>query len=186
MRPPYETTWLTEESHHTLVRYDLGGHTHHRLDYHFVWRTKLNRKILGPTLAPFLVRQIGMICDARQIHRLGQAVAANHVHLCARLKPSQAPAEVMRWIKGATSKRVFEEYPQIQDRFGIKNLWQRGYHVETLGEKNPFAILAYIGRQDIKHELAELDHHFEAIERFLSQVDIDAGGDEEDRTEVRG
>lgn len=181
MRPRYETTWLTEEPRRLVARYDLGGHTHHRLDYHFVWRTKFNRKILGPTLAPYLVAEIGAICEAKGITRLGQAVAADHVHLCARLKPSQAPSAVMRWIKATTSKNVFERYPHLEERYGLRHLWGRGYHVESLGEKNIFAILAYLGRQDEKHDLAALDEAFAAIETFLESAPTETeGADAED------
>jgi hypothetical protein len=40
-----------------VTRYELGGHTHYKLDYHFVWRTKFNRPVLGPVLTLFWSRQ---------------------------------------------------------------------------------------------------------------------------------
>jgi putative transposase len=79
-----------------ITRYELGGHTHYKLDYHFVWRTKFNRRLLGPKLAPFLVSEIDTICRNKKVKRLGLAIAVNHVHFCARLRPSQSPAQVMR------------------------------------------------------------------------------------------
>jgi putative transposase len=176
MRPSFTTLYLVEDSREVL-RYDLGGHTHYKLDYHFVWRTKFNRRILGPVLAPFLVREIETICVAKKVKPFGVAIAVNHVHFCARLRPSQSPAEVMRWIKSTTSKRAFECYPELEARFGIRHLWGRGYHVESLGDKNVFAILAYIGRQDEKHDLRELESSLAAIEEFLSRVDGDEGDD---------
>ena len=63
----------------------------------------------------------------------------------------------MRWIKSTTSKRAFECYPELKTQYGLRNLWGRGYHVESLGDKNVFAILAYIGRQDEKHDLRALE-----------------------------
>jgi putative transposase len=163
------TTCLIE-SPLEVSRYDLGSHTHYKLDYHFVWRTKFNRKILGPVLAPFLVDQIETICKAKEVKRLGLAIAANHVHLCARLRPSQSPAQVMRWIKATTSKNAFEQFPQLESSFGLRHLWGRGYHVESLGERPVFAILAYLGRQDEKHDLRGLADYFATIEAFLTQA----------------
>jgi putative transposase len=170
MRPSFTTTHLVDDSR-AVVRFDLGGHTHYKLDYHFVWRTKFNRRILGPFLSPFLVREIETICVAKKLKHFGLAIAANHVHLCARLRPSQSPAQVMRWIKSTTSKRAFECYPELESHFGLSHLWGRGYHVESLGDKNVFAILAYIGRQDDKHDLRALEDSLADAEAFLTRIE---------------
>ena len=168
MRPNYQTTSLIE-SPIEVTRYDLGGHTHFKLDYHFVWRTKFNRKVLGPVLTPFLVEQIENICRAKRVKRLGLAIAADHVHLFARLRPAHSPAQVMRWIKSTTSMNAFEQYPKLADRFGSRHLWGRGYHVESLGDRPVFAILAYLGRQDDRHDLRSLEDYFTTIDAFLTQ-----------------
>jgi putative transposase len=178
VRPSYLTTYLIESSLE-VSRYDLGGHTHYKLDYHFVWRTKFNRKILGPVLSPFLVDQVEAICAVKHIKLLGLAIAANHVHLCARLRPAHSPAQVMRWLKATTSKNVFERFPQLESRFGIRHLWGRGYHVESLGERPVFAILAYLSRQDEKHDLRGLEDYFATIDAFLTQSPQDDGSLEE-------
>ncbi len=181
MRPAFTTTSLVEDSRE-VVRYDLGGHTHYKLDYHFVWRTRFNRRILGPVLTPFLVREIESICVAKKIKRFGLALALNHVHFCARLRPSQSPAQVMRWIKSTTSKRAFEDYPELEARYGLRQLWGRGYHVESLGDKNVFAMLAYIARQDGKHDLVGLESSLAAADAFLAHIDDDQEGDDEDES----
>src|SRR5580693_5146763 len=98
-----------------------------KLDHHFVWRTRLNRRILGPVMFPYLVREIESICRAREVKRLGLAIAVNHVHLCALLRPDQSPAQLMRWIKSMTSKNAFEQFPELVDRLGSRQLWGRGY-----------------------------------------------------------
>jgi putative transposase len=179
MRPTYNTTRLIDDPRE-VTRYDLGGHTHYKLDYHFVWRTKFNKRILGRVLTPFLVGQIDSVCVAKKVKRLGLGIAANHVHFCARLRPSQAPAKVMQWIKATTSKNALEHYPQLREQYGIRNLWGRGYHVESLGDKNVFAILAYLGRQDEKHDTGALEDYFSGIDTFLSKVPPDERDEDED------
>ena len=155
-------------------------HTHYKLDYHFVWRTKFNRRILGPVLTPFLVREIESICVAKKIKQLGLALAVNHVHFCARLRPSQSPAQVMRWIRATTSRNAFESYPELKTQYQLRHLWGRGYHVESLGDKNVFAILAYIGRQDEKHDLGELESSLASVDAFLAHVDGDDDANDKD------
>jgi hypothetical protein len=53
----------------------------------------------------------------------------------------------------------------------MHNLWGRGYHVESLGDKNVFAILSYISRQDDKHNLRALEPFLAEIDAFLQGVD---------------
>jgi putative transposase len=166
MRPSFTTTALIDDARE-VTRYDLGGHTHYKLDYHFVWRTKFNRKLLGPVLTPFLVNEIESICSSKRIKRLGLAIAGNHVHLCARLRPNQSPALVMRWIKSISSKNAFERFPELTKRTGEHELWASGYHVESLGDKPVFAILAYLGRQDDKHDLRALESYLAVVDAFL-------------------
>jgi putative transposase len=174
MRPNFTTTALIDDARE-VTRYDLGGHTHYKLDYHFVWRTRFNRKLLGAVLTPFLVDEIESICRAKKVKRLGLAVAVNHIHLCARLRPSQSPAQVMRWIKSITSKSAFERFPELVKRTGLHQLWGTGYHVESLGDKSVFAILAYLGRQDQKHDLHALEGYLATVDAFLDES-IDKGG----------
>jgi putative transposase len=178
VRPSFLTTCLPEDPQE-VTRYELGGHTHHKLDCHFVWRTRFNRRILGPVLSPFVVLDIDTICRAKKVERLGLAIAVNHVHLCARLRPDQSPAQLMRWIKSTTSKNAFEHFPQLAARFGTHQLWGRGYHVESLGDKNVFAILAYLGRQDEKHDLRALEGYLATIDTFLGKIDKDERGENE-------
>jgi putative transposase len=142
-----------------------------KLDHHFVWRTRLNRRILGPVMSPYLVREIESICRAKKVKRLGLAIAVNHVHLCARLRPDRSPAQLMRWIKSMTSKNAFEQFAELVDRLGSRQLWGRGYHVESLGDKNVFAILAYLGRQDDKHDLRALEGYLATVDAFLRSAD---------------
>jgi REP element-mobilizing transposase RayT len=66
MRPNYPTTILPEDRRE-VERYATSGHTHHRLDYHFVWRTKYSKSILGPVLSPFLVDTISAICKENHV-----------------------------------------------------------------------------------------------------------------------
>ncbi len=170
MRPSYTTTCLIDDARE-VTRYDLGGHTHYKLDYHFVWRTEFNRKILGPTLTPSLLEQIDSICATEHLKRLGLAIAVNHVHLCLRLRPVHSPAQVMSWVKSTTSKNAFERFPELSTRLGLHHLWATGYHVESLGNKSVFAILAYLTRQDEKHDLHAMEQYMASVETFLHESD---------------
>jgi hypothetical protein len=60
---------------------------------------------------------------------------------------------------------------KLVDRLGSRQLWGWGYHVESLGDKNVFAILAYLGRQDEKHDLRALEGYLATVDAFLRSAD---------------
>ena len=179
MRPTFTTTCLPEDPQQ-ITRYDLGGHTHYKLDYHFVWRTKFNRRLLGPILAPFLVSEIDTICRDKNVKRLGLAIAVNHVHLCARLRPSQSPAQVMRWIKATTSKMAFESFPELACAsvcaiFGAVAITSRASATRT--SLRYWRIWAV---KTTNTTCAALESSLAEIDAFLRKVDDDDEGDDDD------
>ena len=45
-----------------------------------------------------------------------------------------SPAEIMRRIKGRTSRKLFEEFPHLKRRYWGRHFWARGYFCVTAGE----------------------------------------------------
>ncbi len=61
-----------------------------------------------------------------------------------------SPSEIMRQIKGRTSIKIFEEFPQIKKRYWGRHFWARGFFCVTAGE---------LTKEMINEDLA---HHFES------------------------
>ena len=55
----------------------------------------------------------------------------------------------MRWVKGRTSRKIFEEFPHVKKRYWGQHFWERGYFCVTAGEMTKKMIEDY------------LSHHFE-------------------------
>ena len=179
MRPSFTTTALIDDARE-VTRYDLGGHTHLKLDYHFVWRTKFNRKLLGPVLTPFLVDEIesDLPGPRRSSAWVWRSAVEPRPFMCPLTAQSIAGCRSWDRIKSITSKNAFEKFPEIAERTGEHELWGNGYHVESLGDKSVFAILAYIGRQDEKHDLQAMENYMASVDAFLNQSDenVDPAG----------
>jgi len=63
--------------------------------------------------------------------------------------PELAPSEIMRRLKGRTSSKLFEEFPEIKRRYWGRHFWARGYSCATVGQMTEEMIKSY------------LEHHFE-------------------------
>jgi putative transposase len=63
--------------------------------------------------------------------------------------PDISPSTIMRRMKGRTSRKLFEEFPQVRKRYWGQNFWARGCFCVTAGELTKEMIQEY------------LSHHFE-------------------------
>jgi putative transposase len=76
-------------------------------------------------------------------------VSKVHVHILVSAPPSMAPSEIMRRVKGRSTRKVFEIFPELKRRYWVGHLWARGYFCVTLGDITKKMIKEY------------LEHHFE-------------------------
>jgi len=116
----------------------------HRLDYHFVLRTKNRRGVLDGAVADKLLELIREACAKYRFLLLGAAVRPEHVHLLLALPPDVSVSDAVRAIKGVTAT-------QLRRVHGMQHLWADGYYAESIGWKNPAQIKAYLERQDTHH-----------------------------------
>ena len=131
------------------MEYRYGSHTKYKLEYHFVWVTKYRYQVLKGDVALRLRDLTRQVCERFEIRILRGVVSKDHVHLLVSARPDIAPSEIMRRIKGWTSKRLFEEYPALKKRYWGRHFWARGYFCVTAGELTKKMIAEY------------LEHHFE-------------------------
>lgn len=129
--------------------YRYGSHTIYNIEYHFVWVTKYRYPVLKRDVALRVRDLVRQTCEAFEIRILKGVVSKDHIHLLVSAPPNLAPSEIMRRIKGRSSRKLFEEFPQIKKRFWGRHFWARGYFCVTTGQVTDEMIKTY------------LDHHFE-------------------------
>src|SRR3989338_1093325 len=121
------------------ARYDLR--------YHFVFCPRYRKRILGGEIKE---RIEGMIRYAAQIHEweiYELAVERDHVHLYVGAQPKWSPSEMMRVIKGGTSKKIRELFPELDEVYWGATFWGDGYMVKSAGAVTDKVISEYVKRQ---------------------------------------
>ena len=131
------------------MNYRTGEHTKYNIEYHFVWVTKYRYHTLIGELALRLRELVRQSCERMEIQILRGVVSKDHIHILVSAPPSYAPSEIMRRIKGSTSRKLFEEFPHLKKRYWGSHFWARGYFCVTSGELTKEQIHEY------------LSHHFE-------------------------
>lgn len=131
------------------MKYRNGSHTKYKIEYHFVWVTKYRYRVLTGDVG-LRVRELArQTCEHLEIEILRGVVSQDHVHLLVSAPPNLSPSEIMRRIKGRTSTKLFQEFPQLKKRYWGQHFWARGYFCVTAGELTKEMINEY------------LEHHFE-------------------------
>ena len=135
-----------------MAEYQRGAHTVHDIKYHFVWVTKYRYPVLTGEVALSVREHIRRICMEQEVFILKGHVGRDHIHLLVSAPPNVAPADLMRFIKGKSSRMLFNEHPLLKKRYWGQHLWARGYFCASSGTVTDDAIRQYIEHQDLPHD----------------------------------
>ena len=123
-----------------------------RIEVHLVWITKYRYKVLvGPvgTRTRDLLRRI---CTEENTEIISGVVSQDHVHMLVSIDPSISIAKLVQYLKGKSSRKLQQEFPDLKRKYWGQHLWARGYFAVSTGNVSTEMIKAYI------------EHHFEESE----------------------
>ena len=111
----------------------IGGHTVSWLTAHIVWVTKYRYKVLQGDIQKRCRELVKQICDAEDVRILKGVVSKDHVHIHVEYRPSLSMSNLVKRLKGRTSRRLQEEYPELSKRYWGRHFWAIGYGVWSTG-----------------------------------------------------
>ncbi|MGA2910885.1 MAG: IS200/IS605 family transposase [Candidatus Microgenomates bacterium] len=123
------------------------AHTRYDLRYHFVFLPHYRKRVLTGKVARSIE---GMIRFASQINDweiYELAVMQDHVHLYLGASPKWSPSQIMKIVKGGTSKKITKMYPNLDEIYWGSNFWAVGYMVKSVGEATDKVISDYVRKQ---------------------------------------
>ena len=139
-----------------MAEYRHSAHAVWDIKYHLVWITKYRYKVLKGEVAERARDLIRQICQAREVVIIRGAVSPDHIHMLVSSPAHLAPAKLVQYIKGRSSRRLQEEFPHLRKKYWGQHLWARGYFCATVGAVDEETIKAYIENQ----KWDEDDHGF--------------------------
>lgn len=115
------------------------------LNYHFVFCPRYRRKIFDlPGVDEYFKKLVEEVCGQHDLQILAMECHHDHVHLFVSAPPTTAPYEIMKWIKGATSRKIRMQFPALNS---MSALWTRSYFVSTAGKLSSATIRHYVETQ---------------------------------------
>src|SRR5215469_7182620 len=106
-----------------MVEYRTSAHAVFDIKYHFVWITKYGYKILRGRVAERARDLLRQICPARGVVIIRGAVSPDHIHMLVSAPRELAPAKLVQYWKGRSSRRMQEEFAELRKRYWGQHLW---------------------------------------------------------------
>lgn len=108
-------------------------HSVSRLTVHLVWVTKYRYQVLKGDIQKRCRDLIVQICDSEDVKILKGVVSKDPVHMHIEYGPSKSVSELVKRLKGRTSRRIQEEFPELKQRYWGKHFWAIGYGAWSTG-----------------------------------------------------
>ena len=121
-----------------------GSHSVFRLTAHIVWVTKYRYHVLQGDIQKRCRELIKQICDAEDIRILEGVISKDHVHIHIEYSPVKSISDVVKRLKGRTSRRLQEEYPELSKRYWGQHFWAIGYGVWSTGNITDEMVKQYL------------------------------------------
>ena len=145
------------------MSYRKTAHSVYDLKYHMVWITKYRKPILRGEIGKRVRELIRQTCASLDVYIVKGHVSKDHVHLLVSVPPNLAVSELVKRLKGRSSRLMLEEFGELRKTYWGRHLWARGYFVASSGNVTDEVIAEYIEKQA---QLApeEGDHDFRVEE----------------------
>jgi putative transposase len=126
------------------MKYRTGSHTKYNIEYHFVWATKYRYQVLVGDVGLRVRELVRQTCEHLELEILKGVISKDHVHLLVSAPPTIPASIIMKRIKGRSSTKLFQEFPQLKKRYWGQHFWARGYFCVTAGELTEGMIQEYL------------------------------------------
>jgi putative transposase len=140
-----------------MKNYRKTSHSVYDIKFHFVWITKYRKPMLAGSIGTRLRDLIREICKTMDIEIIKGHVSKDHVHLFVSVPPYHSVSQVMKRIKGKTSRRLLSESRILAKQCWGRHLWARGYFAASSGNVTDDVIAQYIEQQAIEERARDED-----------------------------
>lgn len=119
------------------------------INYHFVFCPRYRRKIfLIPNVEDRFKHMVKFICKEMEIEIIAIECDKDHTHMFLNCLPTLSPSDIMKKIKGVTSRVLRDEFPELRK---MPSLWTRSYFISTTGNVCSETIKKYVENQKTRY-----------------------------------
>jgi putative transposase len=130
--------------------YRKTTHSKYDLKVHIIWVTKYRYNVLVDAVKGRIRDLLRQICDANDIQIIRGHVGKDHVHMYISYPPHLSLTAIVKSLKGRSSRRIQDEFPQLGKKYWGQHFWAIGYAAFSSGEITDDMIREYIKNHEGK------------------------------------
>ncbi len=111
---------------------------------HLVWVTKYRYHVLKGDVQKRCRDILRQVCDAPDIRILKGVVSKDHIHLHISYPAKLSISEIVKRLKGRSSRMLFTEYPELKKRYWGRHFWAIGYGAWSTGNITDEMVQEYL------------------------------------------
>jgi len=110
-----------------------NSHSVSRLSAHIVWITKYRHSVLVGEVQKRCRDILVQVCDSEDVRILKGVVSKDHIHMHIEYPPKKSLSEIVKRLKGHSSRKLLMEFPHIRSRYWGRHFWAIGYGCWSTG-----------------------------------------------------
>lgn len=110
-----------------------NGHTVSQLSVHIVWSTKYRYSVLLGDIKLRCRSILIQICDSEDVQILKGVVSEDHIHMHLSYRPSLSISNLVKRLKGRSSRKLQQEFPELNKRYWGRHFWAIGFGCWSTG-----------------------------------------------------
>ena len=138
-----------------MKHYRKTSHVVYDIKFHICWVTKYRYNVLSGEIAQRARDLIRQISSSLDVQIISGSVGPDHIHIFASIPPSVSAAKYVQRIKGATSRKLQQEFEELKRKYWGQHLWARGYFVVSSGNVTDEMWIEYIKNQKMDDDQFE-------------------------------
>jgi len=84
------------------------------------------------------------ICESEDVEILSGVVSTDHIHLHLDYLPSKSISELVKRLKGRSSRKLQQEFPKLEKRYWGRHFWAIGFGCWSTGNITDTMVNEYL------------------------------------------
>jgi len=115
--------------------------------YHVWFATKRRKWLLQGEVGEAATELIVAVAKEKNINLMECGTVVDHVHLLIAVDDRTHLSRAMNLLKGATSRGLFQRFPDLRPDAGLNSFWQHRYAAKVIPEAAAASVGQYIRTQ---------------------------------------
>jgi len=122
----------------------VSSHSIHNVQVHLIWITKYRYHVLTGEIQIRCCDIVRQVCNAMDVEILKGVVSKDHIHLHISYPPRVSISDIVKRLKGRSSRMLLQEFPELRRRYWGSHFWGIGYGAWSVGNITDEILQAYL------------------------------------------